>query len=90
VRTQWSDLVCFAGIGPGELFVGDRKLVGMSQRRTRAGARFQCALPRRWSPEPLRSLLRPAPAVGALDACGADVGQVPVEDLIDALVRALP
>jgi lipoate-protein ligase A len=43
-RTAWSRLVCFAGIGPGEVRVGGRKVVGLSQRRTRHGARFQCVL----------------------------------------------
>ena len=33
--------------GPGEVLVGDRKVVGISQRRTRAGARFHCAALRR-------------------------------------------
>jgi lipoate---protein ligase len=33
---------CFAGLGPGEVTGDGRKLVGISQRRTRAGARFQC------------------------------------------------
>jgi lipoate-protein ligase A len=37
----WSDLVCFAGIGPGEVLLGGRKLVGLSQRRTRHGLRLQ-------------------------------------------------
>ena len=41
--TQWSRLVCFGGLGTGEVVDADgRKLVGISQRRTRAGARFQC------------------------------------------------
>lgn len=44
-RTPSSSLVCFAGLGPGEVVVGDRKVVGISQRRTRAGARFQCVVP---------------------------------------------
>ena len=38
VCTAWSPLVCFAGIGPGEVLVDGRKLVGISQRRTRAAA----------------------------------------------------
>lgn len=84
VHTEWSARVCFAGIGPGEVLAGAGKLVGMSQRRTRAGARFQCALPRRWQPEPLRSLLRPEPPLGALDACGADLGDVDAEALVAA------
>jgi lipoate-protein ligase A len=33
---------CFAGLGAGEVVHGGRKLVGISQRRTRDGARFQC------------------------------------------------
>ena len=43
VRTEWSTKLCFAGIGPGEVTLGGRKVIGISQRRTRAGARFQCA-----------------------------------------------
>lgn len=96
VSGPWSDLVCFAGRGPGEVFAGagpvqewGGKLVGMSQRRTRAGARFQCALPRSWTAEPLRSLLRPEPPVGALDGCGAGVGALAADDLVAALLTAL-
>ena len=43
VRSEWSDQICFAGVGPGEVTVAGRKVVGVSQRRTRAGALFQCA-----------------------------------------------
>lgn len=43
-RTEWSDLVCFAGLGAGEVTVGGAKAVGLSQRRTRHVARFQCVL----------------------------------------------
>lgn len=39
--TTWSPLVCFAGIGAGEVRVDGRKVVGISQRRTRSAARFQ-------------------------------------------------
>lgn len=41
VSSSWSDLVCFTGIGPGEVLMGDRKVVGLSQRRTRHGVRIQ-------------------------------------------------
>lgn len=51
LRTTWSDYVCFAGIGGGEVIRDGRKGVGISQRRTRAGARFQCAVYRHWRPE---------------------------------------
>jgi lipoate-protein ligase A len=49
----WGATVCFAGRSPGEVLVGGAKVVGLAQRRTRAGARFQCAVPRRWDPGPL-------------------------------------
>ena len=43
-------VVCFASSSPGEVFVGANKLVGISQRRGRDGARFQCVLYRHWRP----------------------------------------
>ena len=56
-ETRWSRLVCFAGVGPGEVLIGDRKVVGISQRRTRAGARFHCAALRTWDAVALLALL---------------------------------
>ncbi len=50
-------LVCFASRGPGEVTVAGRKLVGISQRRTRVGSRFQCLTYERFSLGPLVSLL---------------------------------
>jgi lipoate---protein ligase len=47
VASPWSDLVCFAGVGPGEVLVDGRKLVGLSQRRTRNGIRVQGQVHRR-------------------------------------------
>ncbi len=51
-RTEYADRVCFAGLGPGEVTAGldGPKLVGVSQRRTRAAARFQCLALRDWDP----------------------------------------
>lgn len=40
-HSHWDSLVCFAGIAAGEVLVNGRKVVGISQRRTRLGARFQ-------------------------------------------------
>ena len=62
VSTPWSGLVCFAGVGPGEVRLagapaGAAKIVGVSQRRTRAGALFQCAALLRWAPGELVGLL---------------------------------
>ena len=36
--------ICFCGIGHGEVVVDGRKAIGISQRRTRNGARFQTML----------------------------------------------
>lgn len=60
--TPWSPLVCFAGVGPGEVLLEGRKLVGISQRRTRAGSRFQCAIHGLWSPQLLHDLLLARPS----------------------------
>ena len=62
VRPPWSGHVCFAGLGPGECSTATGKLVGISQRRTRGAARFQCAVHTRWAPRELVALLaRPLP-----------------------------
>lgn len=49
----WCKPVCFGGIGSGEVTIDGRKVVGVSQRRTRAGARFHCAALLSWDPAPL-------------------------------------
>ncbi len=51
------DLVCFAGRGPGEVFLGTRKVVGLSQWRSREGALFSACAYLRWDPRPLLELL---------------------------------
>jgi lipoate---protein ligase len=58
IRTAWSSLVCFAGLGAGEVTIDGRKVVGISQRRSRVGALFQCGIVRRWNSSPLVELLR--------------------------------
>jgi hypothetical protein len=45
VTSPWSRSLCFAGLGPGEVCIDGRKVVGIAQRRTRDGACFQCAVP---------------------------------------------
>ena len=62
VRTQWSELACFAGIAPGEVLLDGVKLVGLSQRRTRRAARFQCAVNRRFDDHLLIELLAAPPS----------------------------
>jgi lipoate-protein ligase A len=56
-KTRWGALVCFGALGPGEVVVGGRKVVGISQRRTRTGARFQCLVHGRWDPADLLGVL---------------------------------
>jgi len=50
-------VACFASVGPGEVVLDDRKLVGISQRRTRRWARFQCVVHLRWDADPILSSL---------------------------------
>lgn len=57
VRTPWSMLVCFDGVGAGEVLLGGRKLVGISQRRTRHAARLQCCWYSAYDPARLLELL---------------------------------
>ncbi len=77
VRSRWSDQFCFAGLGPGEVTAGPGgpKVVGISQRRTRAGARFQCVAYRAFDAGPAAALLGIPPA--DLDGCGLGTGQAP-------------
>lgn len=62
MRTNaWSATVCFAGLGPGEVTLAGRKVVGISQRRTPRGALFQTAALLEWRPEDYTSLLAAVP-----------------------------
>ena len=63
VADRWGSMVCFAGIGPGEVFVGRRKVVGVSQRRSRRRARIQTAA---------RLRLPPAATLGHAADCSLD------------------
>jgi len=82
--------VCFATVGAGEVTTPERaKLVGISQRRTRAAARFQCAAYRTWEPEPLARLLR-LDGDGRRALAGAAAGTgVEVNVLVDAVLAQL-
>ena len=51
------DVVCFAGRGPGEVFAGRRKVVGLSQWRARQGALFSSCAYLRWDAAVLAGLL---------------------------------
>ncbi len=121
VSSPWSDKVCFAGVGPGEVLrpaagvaasprspglpLAGRgllgpKVVGISQRRTRAGALFQTAALLRWRPLDLLDVLVMEQAeraraadqlAGAAEAAGgAQPGGAAPGDLLDAFLGALP
>ena len=69
----WSERVCFAGLGPGEVTVEGRKVVGVAQRRTRAGARWYTMAPLVWEPALLLSVLgSPAPSESPAAGAGPD------------------
>jgi lipoate-protein ligase A len=88
-RSPGYDAVCFAGVGSGEVLRADgAKLVGISQRRTRAWALFQCAIPLRWDPSDLIAVLGPdaevarSAPVATLDAGVADAAIAALTQLL--------
>jgi lipoate-protein ligase A len=96
VSTPWSRRVCFAGLGPGEVTLGGRKVVGMAQRRTREGALFQCACLLAWEPAALVDILAldgeeaRAAAVSELSGVAVGIGPTPVPAVEAAFVDVLP
>jgi len=91
-RDELARAACFAGVGPGEIVAAGRKLVGISQRRTRSGARFQCiAYTGPPAVDPVVAALGPQAPAGLGEALAARVGHVTVGApvLLDALVRAM-
>jgi lipoate-protein ligase A len=94
VRSPWSRQVCFAGLGPGEVSLAGRKVVGIAQRRTRRWARFQCVALGRWHPTELLRLLALEPAErkqAEVDLAAVAIGvEVELDALLAALLRHLP
>lgn len=92
VATAWSSQICFAGIGSGEVLVGDRKVVGLSQRRTRDATRFQSVVFHRWDPDALVAHLAIDDPAGASTFLHRHVAPVAAghEDLVTALLTVLP
>jgi lipoate-protein ligase A len=94
-HTPWSKLVCFAGLGPGEVLhvPSGRKVVGLSQRRTRAHARFQCCVMLRWDPAALVALLAgPHPeeaSAEGLAGVAAGIGPEKEADVVEAFSEVL-
>ena len=93
-KTDWSTLICFAGRGPGEVFTSNgRKVVGISQRRTREWVRFQIVVSLAWRPEILLALLNvPKPNLEDIFQCGSDISldaHLVGQTLFDALEESL-
>jgi lipoate-protein ligase A len=90
----WSGRVCFGGVGSGEVLVGGKKVVGVSQRRTRQGALFQTAALVSWDPGPILQLLalecdERAAGVADLEHRAAGVGAGLADAVVDALIGAV-
>ena len=90
-------VACFASVGPGEVLLDGRKLVGISQRRTRHWARFQCVVHLDWHPElVLASLSAPAATPQVVDALhqvatlGDAAGPLYEWSVVEALHSHLP
>lgn len=83
-------VICFATLGPGEVSVAGRKVVGITQRRTRQGARFHCAALLRWNPSVLAAAMGvPESVWPQLKEVAAGLDVAP-DDLLAALVSKLP
>lgn len=94
-RDDDAALVCFAGLAAGEVHVDGRKVVGISSRRTRHAARFQCSVLHRWDPSTLTGLLVPDPVErSALDmrlgSVAAGIGSIPSHRLVSRFLHHLP
>jgi lipoate---protein ligase len=95
LRADLGRIVCFAGIGSGEVLADGRKVVGLSQRRTRQFARFQCLVHGRFEAGETTALLAPdlrEGETGALlaDRLGDAVGVVTdVTVVVDSLIEVL-
>ncbi len=94
-RSPWSALVCFAGTGPGEVCIEGRKVVGVSQRRTRRAALFQTAALLDWDAAAVLALLhvddtRRAQGRVDLGPIAAGVGREHGDRLLAGFLAALP
>jgi len=82
-------VVCFASSSPGEVFVGTNKLVGISQRRGREGARFQCVLYRHWRPAEWSRIFSSSDVCSRVaDICVATL-DIPAQTLVNAISERL-
>ena len=90
----WGDLLCFAGVGPGEVVQRDdeslSKLVGISQRRTRDYARFQCTMYTKWNPHDVEMYVVNTPGNLSEIAHRVATVQASQQAIVDTFVSHLP
>jgi lipoate-protein ligase A len=95
VPGRFGQVVCFAGRGPGEVLHHGRKVMGLSQWRSREGALFSTCAYGQWEPGPLIDLvaMEPSERAGLVQALAplvmgvGDLAQAPVD--LEALGQAL-
>lgn len=90
----WGDLLCFAGVGPGEVVQRNdeslSKLVGISQRRTRDYARFQCTIYTKWNPHDVEMYVVNTPGNLSEIAHRVATVQTSQQKIVDTFVAHLP
>ena len=90
----WGDLLCFAGVGSGEVVQRDgeslSKLVGISQRRTRDYARFQCTIYTKWNPHDVEMYVVNTPGNLSEIAHRVATVQASQQAIVDTFVSHLP
>ena len=90
-KNELSSLVCFAGLATGEVTLSGKKVVGISQRRTREGAWFQCAALFSWPVKAIVDLLHLEPRKQMIDdllKLAAPIEGDP-DELLQALIKSL-
>jgi lipoate-protein ligase A len=92
IASRWSRSICFAGVGAGEVLVDGRKAVGLSQRRSRGVARFQCCVHTAFDPAAVVGMLRLEAAQAAVAELDRGVAVVPRRpgEIEAAFLAALP
>ncbi len=95
---EWGRMLCFAGMGPGEVSAGGRKVMGLSQRRSRHGARFHSLAVAHWDAGAVAGLLAVDEAVRAQMASatattaaglGELLPELPAEGIVDIVERVV-
>lgn len=85
-------VACFAGLGPGELSVGGRKLLGLSQWRAREGVLASCVVPFRPPADLtkyLSALAAPTPTLRTATSLGEAAPTRTATELVTSFTRTV-